>query len=76
MPAFTGVTFLRNPISIGVPFAISPWMQRIDRHVHRLRIGFISLAITMTIIPMEMYGKKMRVSTAGRYRLMAAQQGQ
>jgi hypothetical protein len=38
--------------------------------------GIISLAITLTIIPMVMYGKKIRVRTAGRYRLMAAQQGQ
>jgi hypothetical protein len=34
--------------------------------------GFISLTTTKTIIPMVMYGKKMRLRTAGRYRLMAA----
>lgn len=33
--------------------------------------GFISLAVTLAIIPMVVYGKKMRVVTARRYRVMA-----
>jgi hypothetical protein len=39
---------------------------------------FISLVTTKTIIPMVMvmHGKKMRLKTAGQYRLMAAQQEQ
>ncbi|GFG07508.1 uncharacterized MFS-type transporter C1271.10c [Aspergillus udagawae] len=74
--AFTGVTFLRNAIGIGIPFAISPWMQQSGLTNMFIACGIISLAITLTIIPMVMYGKRVRVRTAGRYRLMAAQQGQ
>ncbi|KAF7155115.1 hypothetical protein CNMCM5623_006542 [Aspergillus felis] len=58
--AFTGVAFLRNAISIAVPFAISPWMQRSGLTNMFIACGFLGLAITMTIIPMVMYGKKIR----------------
>ncbi|KAL4994091.1 hypothetical protein BDV10DRAFT_189364 [Aspergillus recurvatus] len=73
--AFTGVAFLRNSICIGIPFAISPWLQRSGAQNMFISCGFISLAVTLTIIPMILYGKKMRMVTAGRYRVMAAKQG-
>ncbi|KAL5049095.1 hypothetical protein BDW71DRAFT_204848 [Aspergillus fruticulosus] len=73
--AFTGIAFTRNAISIGIPFAISPWLERSGPQNMFIACGFISLAITMTIIPMALYGEKMRMVTAPRYRAMAAQQG-
>ncbi|KAL2787798.1 major facilitator superfamily domain-containing protein [Aspergillus keveii] len=72
--AFTGVAFLRNAISIGIPFAITPWMQRSGPQNMFIACGFISLAITLTIIPMIVYGKKIRAATAMRYRTMVVQQ--
>ncbi|OOF91810.1 hypothetical protein ASPCADRAFT_399706 [Aspergillus carbonarius ITEM 5010] len=72
--AFTGVAFLRNAISIGIPFAISPWLDRSGAQNMFIACGFISLAITLTIIPMAIWGKKMRGLTAERYRAMAAKQ--
>ncbi|KAL4864266.1 hypothetical protein BDV12DRAFT_205847 [Aspergillus spectabilis] len=68
--AFTGVAFLRNAISIGVPFAISPWIQQGGPRNMFIACGFISLAITLTIIPMVIYGKRIREMTAPRYRVM------
>ncbi|PKX89624.1 putative MFS transporter [Aspergillus novofumigatus IBT 16806] len=65
------VAFLRNAISIGIPFAISPWLERSGAQDMFIACGFTSLAVTMTIIPMVLYGKKMRMVTAGRYRVMA-----
>ncbi|KAL2832731.1 major facilitator superfamily domain-containing protein [Aspergillus pseudoustus] len=73
--AFTGVAFLRNAISIGVPFAITPWMQRTGPRDMFIACGFISLAITLTIIPIIVYGKRIRERTAPRYRAMVIQQG-
>ncbi|BCS27822.1 uncharacterized protein APUU_60870S [Aspergillus puulaauensis] len=70
--AFTGVAFLRNAISIGIPFAISPWLARSGAQDMFIACGLISLAVTLTIIPMVLYGKKMRVVTASRYRTMAS----
>ncbi|KAL6230959.1 hypothetical protein BDW75DRAFT_234008 [Aspergillus navahoensis] len=73
--AFTGVAFIRNAISIGIPFAISPWLERTGPQNMFIACGFISLAISMTIIPMALYGRKMRMVTASRYQAMAAQRG-
>ncbi|KAL3447794.1 major facilitator superfamily domain-containing protein [Aspergillus insuetus] len=72
--AFTGVAFLRNAISIGIPFAITPWMQRSGPQNMFIACGFISLAITLTIVPMIIYGKRIRAATAMRYRAMVVQQ--
>ncbi|KAK9636740.1 hypothetical protein HCH54_010026 [Aspergillus fumigatus] len=63
--------FLRNAISIGIPFAISPWLERSGAQNMFLTCGFVSLAVTLTIIPMVLYGRKMRMLTAARYRVMA-----
>ncbi|PYI10911.1 MFS general substrate transporter [Aspergillus sclerotiicarbonarius CBS 121057] len=72
--AFTGVAFIRNAISIGIPFAISPWLHRSGAQNMFIACGFISLVITLTIIPMVIWGKKMRAITAQRYQTMAAKQ--
>ncbi|KAH1621679.1 hypothetical protein KXX21_007764 [Aspergillus fumigatus] len=63
--------FLRNAISIGIPFAISPWLEGSGAQNMFLTCGFVSLAVTLTIIPMVLYGRKMRMLTAARYRVMA-----
>ncbi|KAJ0415427.1 MFS general substrate transporter [Aspergillus carlsbadensis] len=73
--AFTGVTFLRNAISIGIPFAITPWMERSKLQNMFLACGFISLGITLTIVPMVVYGKRIRERTAGRYAVLIREQG-
>ncbi|KAL2808279.1 major facilitator superfamily domain-containing protein [Aspergillus granulosus] len=73
--AFTGVAFLRNAVSIGIPFAISPWMQRTGTQDMFIACGFISLAITLTIVPVILYGKKIRERTAPRYNDIVLQQG-
>ncbi|RAK95300.1 putative MFS transporter [Aspergillus ibericus CBS 121593] len=70
--AFTGVAFIRNAISIGIPFATSPWLHRSGPRNMFIACGFISLAITLTIIPMVIWGKQMRKNTAERYRTIAA----
>ncbi|KAK1147555.1 hypothetical protein N8T08_000897 [Aspergillus melleus] len=41
--AFTGIAFLRNAFSIGIPFAITPWMQRNGLTNMFFTCGFISL---------------------------------
>jgi hypothetical protein len=49
-------------------------MQRSGPQNMFIACGFISLAITLTIIPMIMYGKRIRAATAMRYRAMVVQQ--
>ncbi|KAG2417994.1 hypothetical protein HFD88_001094 [Aspergillus terreus] len=70
--AFTGIAFLRNAFSIGIPFAISPWMETNGLTKMFIACGFMSLGVTMTLVGMVVYGKRIRRKTARRYREMAA----
>ncbi|KAJ5498090.1 Major facilitator superfamily domain general substrate transporter [Penicillium expansum] len=65
--AFTAVAFMRNAVSIGIPFAISPWIQRNGIQNMFIACGMMSLAITGTIIPMIVWGKSARRALRGRY---------
>lgn len=58
--AFTGIVFLRNAVSVGVPFGITPWMERDGLTNMFIICGFISLAVSCTYIPLAIYGKRVR----------------
>jgi peroxiredoxin len=58
---------MRNAVSIGIPFAISPWIQRNGIQNMFIACGIMSLAITGTIIPMIVWGKSARRALTGRY---------
>ncbi|GAB1210248.1 hypothetical protein APSETT445_009039 [Aspergillus pseudonomiae] len=73
--AFTGVAFLRNAFSIGIPFAISPWMEHSGLTKMFVTCGFISLGVTVTLLGMAIYGKRFRSATAKRYRKMSGMGG-
>ncbi|KNG86201.1 putative MFS transporter [Aspergillus nomiae NRRL 13137] len=73
--AFTGVAFLRNAFSIGIPFAISPWMEHSGLTKMFVTCGFISLGVTVTLLGMAIYGKRFRSVTAKRYRKMSGRSG-
>ncbi|PYH46926.1 putative MFS transporter [Aspergillus saccharolyticus JOP 1030-1] len=73
--AFTGVAFMRNVFSIGVPFAISPWMETSGLTNMFITVGFISLGVNLMLVVMIIYGKRFRRAKAHRYRELAAQQG-
>ncbi|KAE8155086.1 major facilitator superfamily domain-containing protein [Aspergillus avenaceus] len=72
--AFTGVAFLRYSLSIGIPFAITPWMERSGLTNMFIACGFISLVITFTLVAMAMYGKRFRRAISTRYCKMASLQ--
>ncbi|KAF7592548.1 hypothetical protein BBP40_012772 [Aspergillus hancockii] len=72
--AFTGVAFLRNAFSIGIPFAIEPWMRHSGLTKMFITCGFISLGVTLTLLGMIIYGKRIRQATAQRYRAMSRRQ--
>ncbi|CAL5873661.1 uncharacterized protein PFLUO_LOCUS7943 [Penicillium psychrofluorescens] len=73
--AFTGVAFVRNAASIGIPFAISPWMKHDGLQNMFIACGFICLGVTMSIIPMIIFGKDARRAMAARYYRMVEEQG-
>jgi hypothetical protein len=66
--AFTAIAFMRNAVSIGIPFAIAPWIQSNGLQNMFITCGFISLGVTLSIFPMVLWGKDARRSLAGRYR--------
>lgn len=69
--AFTGISFLRNAISIGIPFTIQPWMMRSGLQNMFITCGFVSLAISGLTIPMIFYGKRIRMAWGEKYRHFA-----
>ncbi|CAG8039809.1 unnamed protein product [Penicillium olsonii] len=74
--AFTAVTFMRNAVSIGIPFAITPWMERQGTQNMFIVSGFVSLAVSATIIPVVLWGKFYRRASAARYRELVENQGE
>lgn len=72
--AFTGIAFLRNAVSIGIPFIVSPWMKNLGVANMFITCGIASLWISSLLLPMIMYGKRMRRKLAGRYYKMVQEQ--
>lgn len=62
-------------MSIGIPFAVIPWMERSGLKNMFITCGFVSLAISGLILPMIIYGKRLRIRLAPRYRRFADMQG-
>lgn len=50
--AFSAVAFMRNAVSIAIPFATTPWIQRNGIQNMFIGCGMMSLAINGIIIPM------------------------
>ncbi|KAJ5632452.1 MFS general substrate transporter [Penicillium lividum] len=73
--AFTGIAFMRNAVSIGIPFAITPWIERNGTQNMFIACGFISLGITSLMIPMILWGKDARRASAARYYRLVQKQG-
>ncbi|QUC16857.1 uncharacterized protein UV8b_01098 [Ustilaginoidea virens] len=70
--AFTGIVLIRNTFSIGITFAVTPWMQTSGLTSMFITCSLLSLAVSLTMLPMVYYGKRFRRATARRYRAIAA----
>jgi high-affinity Fe2+/Pb2+ permease len=62
-------------VSIGIPFAITPWIERNGLQNMFIATGFISLGITGLIIPMVIWGKDSRRKLAVKYYSLVDAQG-
>ncbi|KAF4449509.1 putative HOL1-like protein [Fusarium austroafricanum] len=65
--AFIGIAFMRNALSVGISFAIVPWMNQMGLSNMYIMSGCIAFAIGCLFIPMIIFGKKIRVALAPRY---------
>ena len=65
---------MRNAFSIGIPFAITPWMHHSGLQNMFIICGFVALAINAWIIPMVIWGKDARRVFASRYYAVVGEQ--
>ncbi|KAM6511099.1 hypothetical protein FALCPG4_016102 [Fusarium falciforme] len=64
---FIVIAFFRNVVSIGIPFAIVPWMDSQGLTNMHIVMACVSLFISLLHVPMIFRGKKLRVHYAARY---------
>ncbi|KAH7043919.1 major facilitator superfamily domain-containing protein [Macrophomina phaseolina] len=73
--AFVGVAFVRNAVSIPIPFAITPWLKGMGLTNMFVTCGVVSLVISSLFVPMIIWGKRMRAALAPRYYMLLDKQG-
>jgi hypothetical protein len=61
------ITFTRNGIATAVSFAINPWMTGLGVQNMFICAGCLCFAIMLLVIPMILWGRKARSSTADFY---------
>ncbi|ETI25008.1 hypothetical protein G647_04378 [Cladophialophora carrionii CBS 160.54] len=72
--ALTGVVFVRNIISTGLVFAVTPWIAGMGVYDMFVLLGCLSVAVALTCIPLIVWGRAWRARLAGRYEHFAAKQ--
>ncbi|KAL6246098.1 hypothetical protein RBB50_007251 [Rhinocladiella similis] len=72
--ALTGVVFVRNVISTGLVFAITPWMNGMGVYNMFVLLGCLSIAVALTSVPFVIWGRTWRVRMAGKYEHFIAKQ--
>lgn len=72
--ALVGVIFTRNILSVIVLFVLTPWVKGMHMQNTHILIAVICFVVLLLPVPLLLWGKKARVSTARRYRRMAANQ--
>jgi hypothetical protein len=72
--ALIGVAFVRNIMAMILVFVIQPWFDGMGVYNAFVLLGCVSVAFSLTAIPMYIWGKKSRVRCAARYRYYAGKQ--
>ncbi|KAF5017251.1 hypothetical protein F66182_10845 [Fusarium sp. NRRL 66182] len=65
--AFIGIAFIRNAVSVALPFALVPWMSSMSLTNMYILAGSVAFFIGALFVPMLMFGKKIRTALAPRY---------
>ncbi|KAL3455723.1 major facilitator superfamily domain-containing protein [Aspergillus heterothallicus] len=69
--ALIGVAFVRNGLATIFVFALTPWVDATGLTNMFIAVACVATAMMLSMIPMMVYGKRLRAWTAGRYREMA-----
>ncbi|PVH96082.1 major facilitator superfamily transporter [Periconia macrospinosa] len=65
--AFVGISFVRNALSIAIPFTLTSWMKGMNLQNMFILVGFVSLATGSLFIVFVIFGKRIRIRTAHLY---------
>ncbi|CAI7621284.1 unnamed protein product [Penicillium glandicola] len=72
--ALVGVIFMRNIFSVIVLFVLTPWVEKMGLRDLHILVAVIALVVYLIPVPLLIWGKKARITTAPSYRKMAASQ--
>ena len=72
--ALVGVVFTRNAFSVVVLFTITPWLAGMGIQNMHILTACLAFAILSLPVLFLLYGKRFRLSTRERYRVMAMKQ--
>ncbi|KAK7427804.1 hypothetical protein QQZ08_005742 [Neonectria magnoliae] len=65
--AFVGIAFIRNAVSVAVPFSLTKWMGSMGLTNMYILSGCIAFAIGLLYIPMIIWGKQIRTAQGPKY---------
>ena len=66
-----GVVFVRNAFSVVILFALTPWIKRNGIQNVCLISAGIAFVVLLFPIPLLVWGKRIRIATAQKYKRMA-----
>lgn len=72
--ALIGIAFVRNIMATILVFVIAPWFAGMGVYNSFVLLGCISVAFSLTAVPIYFFGKRFRVRCADRYRYYAKKQ--
>ena len=72
--ALVGVVFSRNAVSVVVLFALTPWIEGMGLRDLHILISVLAFVILLIPVPLIIWGKKARISSAKAYKKMALKQ--
>ncbi|KAF4873536.1 putative MFS-type transporter [Colletotrichum siamense] len=71
--SFVFITFIRNAASIGVPFAVVPWLNSMSLTNISIICGCVATSICFLFIPLLIWGRGIRVALHARYDKLVAE---
>ncbi|KAH0436662.1 major facilitator superfamily transporter [Colletotrichum camelliae] len=73
--SFVFITFIRNAATIGVPFAVVPWLNSMSLTNISIICGCVASSICFSFVPLLIWGRGIRVALHARYDKLMAETG-
>ncbi|KAJ4359844.1 uncharacterized protein N0V89_000400 [Didymosphaeria variabile] len=73
-PSFVAITFIRNAVSIALPFSVTPWMTAMNLQNMFILSGVISFVVSSTAGLLVVFGERIRMRLAPRYYTLVERQ--